>query len=79
MKYAEHVKNNFGEDHIFEVGARAVTTRDVSSMTYCIKKDTVVTITDIGARGYDLVDDAGHEVIECRWDCVAPLVRSEAI
>lgn len=70
MMYAEHVKNNFGEEYIFEVGDRAITKRDVSSMTGYIKKGTVVTITDISARGYDLVDDSGNEIIECGWNCL---------
>lgn len=61
----------------YEVGDRAITSRDVISMTYCINKGTVVTITNIGARGYDLVDDTGHEVIECRFDCLAPMPEED--
>ena len=70
MKYADHVREQFGEEHIFEVGDRAIITRDVNSMTCYIKKGTVVTITDISARGYDLVDDSGNEIIECGWNCL---------
>jgi hypothetical protein len=70
MRYADHVREQFGEEYIFEVGDRAITAHDVTSMVCCIKKGTVVTITDIGARGYDLVDDRGRIVIEAGWYCL---------
>lgn len=70
MMYADHVTKEFGAEHVFEVGDRAITARDVCSMTSCIKKGTVVAITDISARGYDLVDDRGRVVIEAGWNCL---------
>lgn len=76
MKYADHVTKEFGAEYVFEVGDRAVTARDVYSMCYCIKKGTVVTIIDVGARGYDLVDDRGRTVLEAGWTCLEHVVEA---
>ena len=70
MKYKEFVKNNFGEDYILEVGDRAITTREVSCMVRYFKEGTVVTITDVGSRGYDLMDEHGNVITEAGWSCV---------
>ena len=68
--YEEHVNNNFGEERVLEVGDRAITTREVSSMIMSFREGTVVTIKDVGPRGYDLMDDYGNVITETGWSSV---------
>ena len=53
-----------------KIGERVITTRKLSNCAGYMERGTEVTITDIGDRGYDLVDDEGNRIIECGWDCV---------
>lgn len=64
MKYAEHVKNEFGEQYIFEIGDKAITNQNIECMIYSIKKGTEVTVTGISHRGYDIVDSRGIAIDE---------------
>ena len=66
MRYAEHVKKCFGEEYVFEIGDWAVTTENI----LFLNKGTRVKIIDVGARGYDLIDEYGNMVIETGWDCI---------
>ena len=70
MHYVEHVAKEFGPEYIFEIGDKAVTTCEMIVATGYFKKGTVVTITDISARGYDLMDEHGRYITEAGWDCV---------
>ena len=57
------VKNNYG----FEKGDRVVLTEDISSLEGTMKAGSIVTITGIGERGYDIQDNEGNRVTECGW------------
>jgi hypothetical protein len=58
------INDDDGVDELFKVGDKVLTTRDCKCMYSTIKKGTVVTITGIGDRGYDIEDDSGNRIIE---------------
>ena len=70
MKYAEFVREHFGEEYIFEDGDFAITTKKIECMVCCFEKGTKVKIVDVSARGYDLIDEHGNVIIETGWDCI---------
>lgn len=53
-----------------KIGDKCVTTKELECFAGRFTEGTVVTITGIGDRGYDLVDDSGNTMIECGWNCV---------
>lgn len=70
MKYADFVKEKFGEEYVFEIGDWVITTREVSCLVRSFKKGTKVKIIDVSGRGYDLMDENGNRIIETGWNCV---------
>ena len=52
----------------FQVGDRVELTQNISAMSGTMLKGTIVTITDVSNRGYDIKDDEGHQLIECGFD-----------
>lgn len=70
MKYADFVREEFGEEYVFEVGDWVVTNREVSCMIRSFEKGTRVQIIDVSARGYDLMDEHGNRIIETGFDSV---------
>ena len=61
-----------------KIGDKCVTTKELECFAGRFTVGTVVTITGIGDRGYDLVDDSGNAMIECGWNCVKK-VESEPV
>lgn len=53
-----------------KIGDKCVTTKELECFAGRFTEGTVVTITGIGDRGYDLVDDSGNTMIECGWNCI---------
>lgn len=59
-----------------KIGTKIKLTRNVSSMAGIMMKDTIVTVTNISTRGYDIVDDEGHNIRECGWDIGYPITSN---
>ena len=63
-----------GEAQGFKVGDKATVTKDLVaypghlSRYAVIRSGSVVTVTNVGPRGYDIVDADGNEVDEVRMD-----------
>ena len=76
-QYADFVTDEFGSEHVFEVGDKAITTIDLDTFTidggYAkVRAGSTVTILEVSHRGYDVVDANGNEVDEVRWNCLKP-------
>lgn len=73
MRYAEFVTEEFGGEHVFEIGDWVVTAREVGCLARCFKRGTRVKIIDVSARGYDLMDENGNQIIETGWTSVCKI------
>lgn len=51
-----------------EVGDRIKLTRQVDSFEGYFEPGTIVTVVNIGYRGYDIIDDKGNRIVECGWN-----------
>lgn len=51
-----------------QVGSKVKTTRVLENFAGKFEKGTILTVTAIGNRGYDVEDEYGHRVTECGYD-----------
>ena len=58
----------FVKNWLPSVGEKVKTTRRISAGGGYFEKGSVVTITAIGDRGYDVEDEDGNRIIECGWE-----------
>ena len=68
--------NYFSEKHEefepkFKVGDTAITTKPAMSLTTYIPTGSIVKVTGISWRGYDIEDSNGVCVSETGWDSIA--------
>lgn len=68
----------FIPENTIKIGDKCITTKELENFAGKFTVGTVVKVTDIGDRGYNLVDDFGNEIIECGWNCVKK-VESKSI
>ena len=61
-----------------KLGDRCITTKEVQSFAGKFTVGTPVTVTGIGDRGYDLVDDFGNVIAECGWNCIKKIDADHA-
>lgn len=53
-----------------KVGDKCIAIKEIECLAGMFTVGTPVTVTDIGDRGYDLVDDFGNVITECGWNCI---------
>lgn len=64
MFISNDIKNNIGKEFILA--------RDVKACKGTIVKGSVIIVTNIGPRGYNVMDkDSGETIIECGFDCLS--------
>jgi hypothetical protein len=56
------------DKNIIRVGDTVVNTRVISSFAGKFTKGTKLKVTGISERGYNVIDEDGHIIIECGWD-----------
>ena len=60
----------FVENWSPKIGDKVITTKKLENSAGYMETGTIVTITNISDRGYDLTDDKGNKVTECGWSCI---------
>ena len=53
-----------------KVGDKCITIKEIECLAGMFTVGTPVTVTGIGDRGYDLVNDFGNVITECGWNCI---------
>ena len=53
-----------------KVGDKCIAIKEIECLAGMFTVGTPVTVTGIGDRGYDLVDDLGNVITECGWNCI---------
>ena len=61
-----------------KVGDKCTTIKEIKCFAGMFTVGTPVTVTGIGDRGYDLVDDFGNRIIECGWNCIKKIDADHA-